>query len=193
MTNRLLKGAHLSERKCREIIHLFREDLNATQIAHVTHVSRITVNSYLKKIRMAIAAHNLPAQLINSQDTVNGQESPLLYGVFRNYKRIQIIPLQGYEIGALEEIHRLYPEMHAVIDFGNWRLHRLDNNLHANGSPAMDEISGFWGWIKSRLQKFRGLHRNTIYLHVKESEFRYNHRDDSMEDHLQRLLFANDY
>lgn len=51
----MLKGAHLSERKCREILHYFCEDLTATQIAAITGVSRVTVNAYLKLIRTRLA------------------------------------------------------------------------------------------------------------------------------------------
>src|ERR1700754_413028 len=55
MKNRYLKGAHLSERKVRELIKLFSEDLTATQIANITGISRITVNAYFKLIRTHIA------------------------------------------------------------------------------------------------------------------------------------------
>src|SRR5688572_15471674 len=55
MKNRYLKGAHLSERKVRELLKLFCEDLTATQIANITGISRITVNAYFKLIRTHIA------------------------------------------------------------------------------------------------------------------------------------------
>ena len=34
----------------------------------------------------------------------------------------------------------------------------------------MDDVSGFWGLAKNRLHKFRGLHKSSVYLHVKECE-----------------------
>src|SRR5260370_30456007 len=55
MKNKMLKRSHLSEKKCREIIQLFSEDLTATQIANITGVSRVTINNYLKLIRTHIA------------------------------------------------------------------------------------------------------------------------------------------
>ena len=42
--------------------------------------------------------------------------------------------------------------------------------LHING------IEGFWGLAKVRLTKFKGLPRHTFHLHLKETEWRYNHR-----------------
>ena len=55
MKNKLLKGAHLSEKKCREILQLFCDDLTATQIAEISGVSRVTVNNYFRLIRSVIA------------------------------------------------------------------------------------------------------------------------------------------
>lgn len=40
----------------------------------------------------------------------------------------------------------------------------------------MNGIEGFWGFAKSRLTRFRGMSKHTFYLHLKECEFRFNHR-----------------
>lgn len=190
MTNRLLKGAHLSERKAKEIIHLFREDLNATQIANITHVSRITINAYLKRIRIAIAAHcelNSPFLPL----TVKEPENISHFGFSRHANHIYITAVDSVDQKALELIRSETPHIQAVADCIHWKLYRLETQLHKNGSPVMDDISGFWALIKSRLQKFRGMHRNTIYLHVRECEFRYNHREEGITELLQQLLFEN--
>ena len=52
--NKYVKHAHISEAKFRQIILLFSEDLSATQISHLTKVSRPTVNKYLTAIRLRI-------------------------------------------------------------------------------------------------------------------------------------------
>jgi len=52
--NKYVKHAHISETKFRQIILLFSEDLSATQISHLTKVSRPTVNKYLTAIRLRI-------------------------------------------------------------------------------------------------------------------------------------------
>lgn len=43
---------------------------------------------------------------------------------------------------------------------------------HVNG------IENFWSFSKRRLAKFNGVSRKTFLLHLKECEFRYNHKDD---------------
>ena len=57
MKNKYLKNARIPERKVRELLNLFCEDLTATQIANISGISRITVNAYLKLIRTQIARH----------------------------------------------------------------------------------------------------------------------------------------
>jgi len=52
--NKYVKHAHVSEAKFRQIILLFSEDLGATQISHLTKISRPTVNKYLTAIRLRI-------------------------------------------------------------------------------------------------------------------------------------------
>jgi transposase len=53
--NKYVKGAHISERKFRELVRLFSVDLGAFQIASLTGLSRNTVNRYLKAIRVRLA------------------------------------------------------------------------------------------------------------------------------------------
>ena len=45
---------------------------------------------------------------------------------------------------------------------------------HING------IENFWGIAKVRLYKFRGMDKTIFLLHLKECEFRFNHRHDNL-------------
>ena len=55
-------------------------------------------------------------------------------------------------------------------------------SFHING------IEGFWGLAKVRLTQFKGLPKHTFHLHLKETEWRYNHRRaDKYNGHLQIL------
>ena len=46
--------------------------------------------------------------------------------------------------------------------------------MHING------IERFWGTAKTRLAKRRGLRSHLFYLHLKECEFRFNHRHENL-------------
>ncbi len=45
---------------------------------------------------------------------------------------------------------------------------------HING------IESFWSWAKRRLNKFNGIRKKYFHLHLKECEWRFNHRQDDM-------------
>lgn len=214
MKNKYLKGAHLSERKVRELIKLFCDDLTATQIASITGISRITVNAYFKLIRTHIARfceeqnplHIAKTALayIPSDNAILGLESPEsgnrkpFYGIYRKEDHIHADKLpelesewltdwikgrveEGTDIAEKHQLH-LYK---GIADFNNIRLHRLNGSI---GNRSQDEIDLFWGMLKSRLVKFRGLNGGTLYLHVKETEFRYNYRSADIYEMLLDIL-----
>ena len=52
--NKYVIRSRISEAKFRQIILLFSEDLSATQISNLTHLSRQTINKYLTAIRLRI-------------------------------------------------------------------------------------------------------------------------------------------
>jgi len=52
--NKYVIRSRISEAKFRQIILLFSEDLSATQISHLTKLSRQTINKYLTAIRLRI-------------------------------------------------------------------------------------------------------------------------------------------
>lgn len=224
MKNKMLKRSHLSEKKCREIIQLFSEDLTATQIANITGVSRVTINNYLKLIRTHIAKyaedqHPRPynaAGGIRSLVSLNGangkephaKETPVevFYGFYRFEGSIFVDSLKNMDKAAILELQRSRGapgqgpgangkpneellKYHAIADFDSWKLYRIDPGNMVNGKNHVDDISVFWGSAKSRLLKFRGLNKNTLYLHVKECEFRYNFRNADINSLLLNIIY----
>ncbi len=53
---------------------------------------------------------------------------------------------------------------------------------HING------IESFWGLSKTSLTKFKGVHKKTFYLHFKESEFRFNYRNENLYKRILKIL-----
>ncbi|NML36473.1 HTH domain-containing protein [Chitinophaga sp. G-6-1-13] len=226
MKNKYLKGAHLSERKFKEILRLFADDLTATQIADISGVSRVTINSYLKKLRNQIARfceaqHPAPVpvvaydnRLVETQTDHDGDTlvavkpevdrivKPVIFGICRIADRLhtEILPdvsrpmihaaTRGRSVlETLDTTERLR-RFNGVVDLGQYRLYRLGSSTTdtVNGGPLMDEVDAFWGLTKHRLAKFKGLNRNTAYLHLKECEYRFNHRNEDLYSVLLELL-----
>jgi len=216
MKNRYLKGAHISERKVREMLKLFSEDLTATQIANISGISRITVNAYLKLIRTHLAIFsdennllhkngNSSGYLLNGSNGVNVQEpsKKYFYGIYKHVDYIYTEKLTGINSewlydwlkgkiqaeGGLIEKHRLQV-FHGIADFNSIKLFRINTPPSGNvkGRSSIDEIDMFWGLLKSRLVKFRGLNSSTLHLHVKETEFRYNHRNEEIYELIVNII-----
>jgi transposase len=69
---------------------------------------------------------------------------------------------------------------HFIVNHGN-------NEFAKNGTIHTNGIENFWGLCKSRLVKFRGLNKQTFLTHIKECEFRYNHK----QQNIYNLLLNN--
>ena len=77
-----------------------------------------------------------------------------------------------------------------LADYGYKQHYRIKHsaNEFANGHNHINGIENFWGHCKVRLSKFRGIDRNTFYLHLKECEFRYNNRKNNIYKILLKLI-----
>lgn len=209
MNFKLLKGAHLSDRKFREILELFCDDLTATQAASITGVSRVTINNYFKVIRILIASHielnSHDESVLNGLmpgDTVPSRENPdSLYGLSYHRGKILSFPLHRNHYTILvDRNQRLYsnhvgdimsvqPAFHAIANYRSWQLQWLMNDKSdALVNHLLAGVSDFWHLTKRRLQKFRGMRKSTLYLHIKECEFRYNFRNEDILHVLTGIL-----
>ena len=55
MKNKYIYRSRISEKKFREILKYFSQDIEATKIANLTGISRISINKILKNIRILMA------------------------------------------------------------------------------------------------------------------------------------------
>jgi transposase len=245
MKNRFLKGAHVSEGKINELLKLFSDDLNATQIAEISGISRITVNSYLKMIRTLLAEHcedylnqktifqmngngmhtngnghtpgkngfkHLSVDQLTETSTqeskgngqslntnghsANGNGIRPLYGLTIINDEIFSTELNQFDHQVIHdwlrkkntdaEVDRKLSKFQAIADFNTLTLYRT--TMKGSGFHG-DELDQFWGLLRSRMVKFRGLNAGTIFLHVKETEFRYNNRDKELYDVLVKMIY----
>jgi transposase-like protein len=67
-----------------------------------------------------------------------------------------------------------------VLDgFKHHRVHHHENEF-ARGRRHINGIESFWSFAKTRLAKQRGIRTGKFYAHLKESEWRWNHRRDKL-------------
>jgi transposase len=83
-----------------------------------------------------------------------------------------------------------------LVDMGYKKHLRVDHgrnefsSRHIRGNH-INGIEGFWGYAKTRMARSRGMHPHTFYFHLKECEFRFNHRGQNLYHVLLRLCREN--
>jgi transposase-like protein len=103
---------------------------------------------------------------------------------------------------ALQAVIRGRASLASVINTDGWAgyngLVDLGFNKHFRVEHREDEfarqlnhingIESFWSLAKRRLARFCGVPRHTFYLHLKETEFRFNHRNQNLYKALLNFL-----
>lgn len=77
-----------------------------------------------------------------------------------------------------------------LVNFGYKKHYRVKHSEDefAQGRNHINGIENFWSVAKTRLSKFRGIHPKTFYLHLKECEFRFNHRHETLYKLLMKMV-----
>ncbi len=208
--NRYVKSAKISEAKFREILKYFSLDLEANKISILTKISRNTINKYLYKIRERLAKYSINESQMSGiieidesyfgAKRVKGKRGRGAAGkikvfgllkrgdkvytqIVENCSRKTLQSIIKQRVNKDSEIHsdgwRAY---NGLVDLGYKKHYRVDHskNEFSNGTKHINGIENFWGLAKVRLMKFRGLSKKTFYLHLKECEFRFNHRHENL-------------
>ena len=85
----------------------------------------------------------------------------------------------------------------SLVDLGykkHYRVHHGKNEFAKKEKRVKNHINGienFWGIAKVRLYKFRGMDKRIFYLHLKECEFRFNHRQENLYMLLLKMFRNN--
>lgn len=210
ITNKYVKRAKISEVKFRQILNLFCLDLNAKQITNLTRLNRNTINRYLKEIRIrlsVICIEQSPfqgeievdesyfgARRVKGQRGRGARGKTIVFGIFKRNGKVytEIVPncrrktLRAVIRGRVSLDSVIHSDgwrgYHGLVDLGykkHFRVNHMINEFSSQQSH-INGIESFWAYAKTRLYKFRGMRPETFYLHLKETEFRFNYRNENM-------------
>ena len=126
----------------------------------------------------------------------------IVFGIFKRNGCVYTEIVPDCKKATLQAIIRGRVALEAVIHSDGWRgydglvdvgyskHYRVNHgdNEFANSQSHINGIESFWSYAKRRLQKFNGVPAGTFYLHLKECEWRFNHRRDNLYKELLRLL-----
>jgi len=219
--NRYCHRSHISERVFRLMVKYFAMDLEATKIADLTGVSRNSVNRILKVLRKRMAEQCESESPFSGEIEVDesyfgarrvrgkrgrgaGGKTPV-FGVLKRQGKVftQIVPdcsrktLQAIIRGKVSlnsVIHSdRFRSYDGLVDLGYRRHYRVNHGRDefVSKKSHINGIENFWGIAKLRLSKFRGMSKSTFYLHLKETEFRFNHRNEDVYKLLLQMLRSN--
>jgi len=202
--------AKITRAKFRQIVRLFAVDLTATQITAVTGLNRNTVNRYLTLMRRVIAAHcqsespfcgdvemdesYFGARRVKGKRGRGARGKTIVFGIYKRNDCVYTEVVPNCKKSSIQAIIRGKVELAATIHTDGFRSYdgivhmgyqkhyrvRHDQDEFVRGTSHINGIEGFWGIAKTRLVKFKGMSRATFYLHLKECEFRFNHRDEDL-------------
>lgn len=216
--NKYAKRSRISEAKFRQLIRCFCLDLDACQTAELTGLNRNTVNRYLRLLRLRIVEICEQESWLSGEVEVDesyfgarrvrgkrgrgaGGKTPV-FGILERGGRVytKIVPdcakprLQALIRGRVSLESVIHSDGWAgydgLVDLGYKKHFRVRHgaNEFAKGRCHINGIESFWSYAKTRLAKFHGVRGQTFILHLKESEFRFNHRADDLYATLLRIL-----
>lgn len=216
MHNKYIKHAKISEGKLKELIKYFALDLDGLQIAELSGLNRNTVGRYLNLVRQRIAEYcegELPPKkdigtLDNSnnympfEDHLTANEG-IIFGLFRDSNKIHTEMVdEGYTLKFRDIVRGKTPweaihysvdywyEFDGLVEVGKNKYFRLNQTKKGSNeyTSHINSIKSFWSFAQMRLLKFRGLAKNTFYLHLKECEFRFNNRSQNLYGKIMDLI-----
>lgn len=106
---------------------------------------------------------------------------------------------------TLQKIIRAHIDLVSVIHSDGWPGYNglveivFDKHFRVNHGASefaacerhINWIESFWRYAKRRMAKFNGLTKRTFNLHLKETEFRFNHCGDNLYLVTLKLLHLN--
>ena len=219
--NRYYRRSRISEKVFRGLTKAFAMDLTATDAAELTGLSVRSVNDIYLKIRQRIAEHCEgqspfrgeveidesyfgPKRIRGKRGRGAGGKT-IVFGVLKRGDCVytQIVPdvkkttlrkaIQG-KVDLDTIVHSDgWPGYDGLVDVGYARHLRVNHgdNEFANARSHINGIESFWSYAKHRLARFHGIPKHTFYLHLKETEYRFNHRRDNLYQAVLKLLREN--
>ena len=219
--NRYFRRSELSETKLRQILRYFAMDLTATDCAELSGISVRSINSIYLRLRKRMAeqcekvsplggeleadeSYFGPRRVRGLRWRGPGRKT-VVFGLLKRGDSVYTKIVPDATKHTLQTIIKGKADIASIIHTDRWRGYdglvdvgfdkhlRVNhgNNEFARGSVHINGIESFWSYAKRRMVQFNGVPRHTFYLHLKETEFRFNHRHSNLYKALLALLKNN--
>lgn len=208
--NKYYKSSHVSEAKFRVILKMFSEDLPALTASALVSVDKNTTQNIYTHLRLRVVklASKEAGKFAGEVEVdesyfgarrVRGKRGRGASGktpvvgllkrggkvytqIITNCTREQLMPVIK---GKILTDTTIYTDGWTSYDglilhgYKHKRIHHHENEF-ARGKNHVNGIESFWGYTKTRMTKLRGIRKTKFLIHLKESEFRWNHRKENL-------------
>ena len=193
-------------------------DLTASDTAGLTGISVRSINTLFLKLRRRLAVESeqqtpfdgvveldesyFGAKRIRGKRGRGAGGKTVVFGVLKRGNKVYTEIVPDASKATLQKVIRGHISVesvintdgrrgyHGLVDMGFAKHFRVRHgqNEFARGAQHINGIESFWSYAKHRLIQFHGVARHTFYLHLKETEFRFNHRHDDLYKVLLKML-----
>ncbi|MGY3087889.1 transposase [Hymenobacter sp. UYAg731] len=180
-------------------------DLAASDTARLTGLSVRAVNEIYLLVRHRLLAWSpAPAEFDGAVELdesyfgprrVRGKRSrrasgkTIVFGLFKRGGQVYTEIVPNCSKKTLQAIIRGKIDVAAMVNTDGWRVYdglvdvgfdrhfrvRHSQDEFVGGASRINGLESCWSFAKARLQQFKVVPRHTFLLHLKESEFRFNH------------------
>lgn len=221
LKNKYYNRSHISEAKFREILRCFALDLNAFETSRLTGVSHKSCRCIYSKLRQRIAklavedavttlgefecdeSYFGPSRVRGKRGRGAAGKTPV-FGLLKRGSRVYVnivsdcskaslLPIIQGQILEGSTIHtdgwKAYDGL-LLNGYDHYRVYHSKDEF-SRGKCHVNGIESFWSFAKRRLSQFNGLAPQTFYFHLKECEWRFNHRSKNIYAILLKELRSN--
>ena len=188
MKNPYFTKAHIAKESMELLIEGFAQDRDASDMYFTCGVSYKTMKAIYQRIRINICEFGWIYEDVKKKSIlINEIHEEQIYGICIEGKKITILPAEkGDDIQyVLVPSHAEFIESIVVGIDTHLRIH---SKMFAENSQQKNLIDNFWAFTQSRLRKFYGIPKETYFLHLRESQFRFNLRSEDLYAKLLQLL-----
>lgn len=215
-----MKYHRVSRYKIKRIILCFAEDITASSASKILPINRNTTNAYYNEIREKILQHSLKeqekelgefeldesyfgARRVRGKRGRGAAGKTPVFGLLKrngkvfvtvvpNCSKEELMPIIQGKILTGSTVHtdgwKAYDGL-ILNGYNHYRVFHHENEF-ARGKSHVNGIECFWSYAKRRLSKFNGLTDAKFILHLKESECRFNHKNDNFASFIERIFWG---
>ena len=210
MKNKYVKHAHISEMIFRKVLKLFCADIPARTVGGLTGLSVQGTQSLYDGLRLRIMALTLAEarpfageveidesyfgarRVRGKRGRGAGGKTPVIgllkrggkvfTEIVENCSKQALMPIIEGQVLSEATVYTDGWKSYDGLVVGGYKHHRIHHhqNQFARGKNHVNGIESFWSFTKLRLAKLRGIRAHYFVLHLKESEWRWNHRHDNL-------------